>query len=205
MKRFGTVGGRALTSALTCVLSALVVLASPNDAGAAAGSPKGVGAVGEGDSVGVSACRRLPKQARIVKLNLKPDTEIVDLVAWIASITCRQFVLPGTVTASGRHVTVHSPQLMNADEAYALFLSALDSVGLTVQPSGRFYRIIEARSAKSSPLPLYGFKGERLFEAEPAELEVESIPAPPPAVRPKAPVQRELRPPARTSSAGDVS
>lgn len=201
MKRIGF----AKASALTCALSLFVVLGRPTDVRAAEGAVEAPPAGGGSDQAGVSTCRRLPKQARLVKLNLKPDTEVVDLVAWIASITCRQFVLPGTVTASGKQVTVHAPQLMSAEEAYALFLSALDSVGLTVQPSGRFYRIIETRSAKSSPLPLYGFKGERLFDEDSGELEVESIPAPPPPALRKPPVRRDVRPPPRTSSSGDVS
>jgi hypothetical protein len=36
-------------------------------------------------------------------------------------------------------------------------------VGLTVQPSGAFYRIIETSKAKNSPMPLYGADGELLY------------------------------------------
>jgi hypothetical protein len=88
-------------------------------------------------------CRRL-SSSRPVKLNLKPETDIADLVAWISSITCRQFLLPGTILATPRKVTVFAPQIITAEGAYHLFLSALDSVGLTVQESGRFLRIIES-------------------------------------------------------------
>jgi hypothetical protein len=93
---------------------------------------------------------------------LKPDTDIVDLVTWMSSISCRQFVLPATILATPRKITVIAPQLITLDDAYRLFLSALDSVGLTIQESGRFLRIIETSKAKNSPLPLYGFAGERL-------------------------------------------
>lgn len=111
-------------------------------------------------------CRRLPNSPARVKLNLKPETDIVDLVAWISSITCRQFLVPGTVVASPRKVTVYAPQLITPDGAYRLFLSALDSVGLTVEESGKFLRIIETAKAKSGARPLYGFAGQRL-SAEP--------------------------------------
>ena len=78
-----------------------------------------------------------------MKLNLKPETEVADLVAWISSITCKQFVLPD-VPASHAKVTIVAPSLITSGEAYRLFLDALDSVGLTVYPSGPFFRIVES-------------------------------------------------------------
>ena len=112
----------------------------------------------------ITGCHPIPAHRRVVKLNLKPDTNVADLVAWISAITCRQFLLPGTIATDGKRVTIYSPQLISADEAFELFLAALDSVGLTVQESGRFYRIIEAAKAKSTPVPLYGVDGEVLFD-----------------------------------------
>src|SRR6185436_13970259 len=82
--------------------------------------------------------------------NLKPDTELGDLIAWISSITCKQFLLPGTIPANSKKVTVIAPQLITPEEAYRLFLAALDSVGLTVQESGKFYRIVETVKIKAS-------------------------------------------------------
>ncbi|MES1157656.1 MAG: hypothetical protein ABUL67_01025 [Haliangium ochraceum] len=111
-----------------------------------------------------AACRQLPAKHAIVRLNLKPETDIVDLVAWISSITCRQFLLPGAILAANKKITVYAPQLITPDGAYHLFLSALDSVGLTVQKSGRFFRIIETAKAKNSDLPLYGFDGQLLSD-----------------------------------------
>ena len=100
-----------------------------------------------------SACTRLPAGKRIVKLNLKPDTEIADLVAWISSITCKQFVLPD-LPASHAKVTIVAPSLITSGEAYRLFLDALDSVGLTVYPSGPFLRIVETSKVKTCPIPV---------------------------------------------------
>jgi general secretion pathway protein D len=102
-----------------------------------------------------ATCARLPPGKRIVKLNLKPDTEVSDLVAWISSITCKSFVVPD-VPATRAKVTVVAPTLITVGEAYRLFLDALDSVGLTVYPSGGFLRIVETRTAKSSPVPVIG-------------------------------------------------
>lgn len=93
-------------------------------------------------------------RGRIVKLNMKPDTELGDLISWISSITCKQFILPGTIPGNSRKVTIVAPQLITPEEAYQLFVAALDSVGLTVQEAGKFYRIIESGKAKmGAPLP----------------------------------------------------
>jgi general secretion pathway protein D len=107
------------------------------------------------DSPGTNSCRKLPPGQRLVKLNLKPETELGDLIVWISSITCKQFLLPGTIPANSKRVTIVAPQLLSPEEAYRLFLNALDSVGLTVYPEGRFLRVIETSKAKSSAIPLY--------------------------------------------------
>ena len=88
-----------------------------------------------------------------MKLNLKPETEVADLVAWISAITCKQFVVPD-LPASHAKVTIVAPSLITPREAYRLFLEALDSVGLTVLPGGPFLRIIESAKAKTYPIPV---------------------------------------------------
>ena len=111
---------------------------------------RGVAAPDEG---AVTSCRKMPPGKRL-KLNLKPNTELRDLIAWIAAITCKQFVLPGTIASAGKTVTIIAPQPLTSAEAYQLFLHALDSVGLTVYQSGRFMRVIETDKAKASPIPI---------------------------------------------------
>jgi general secretion pathway protein D len=103
----------------------------------------------EGDS-----CRKLSPGKRL-KLSLKPNTDLVDLVSWISSITCKQFIVPGTIPSQSRTVTIVSPQPITVAEAYVLFLDALDSVGLTVYASGKVLRVIETAKAKSAPIPVY--------------------------------------------------
>lgn len=137
--------------------SSAAARSAPVAAPAAAGS-EGAGAViGEKE---FNSCKKFPSGKRIVKLNLKPDTELGDLIAWISSITCKQFLLPGTIPANSKKVTIVAPELITPEEAYRLFLGALDSVGLTVQPSGKVLRIIETVKAKSAPIPLYGEDSE---------------------------------------------
>ena len=103
---------------------------------------------------GGDSCRRLPAGKRL-KLNLKPNTDLFDLVSWISAITCKHFIVPGTIPSQGKTVTIISPQPITAAEAYDLFLDALDSVGLTVYPSGKVLRVIETSKVKSAPIPLY--------------------------------------------------
>ena len=107
-----------------------------------------------------NSCKKFPAGKRIVKLNLKPDTELGDLISWISSITCKQFLLPGTIPANSKKVTIVAPELITPEEAYRLFLGALDSVGLTVQPDGKVLRIIETANAKTSPIPLFGMDSD---------------------------------------------
>lgn len=95
-------------------------------------------------------------------MTLKPDTNVDDLVVWISSITCRQFVWSEAIAAQNKKVTIVAPLPMTPKQAFELFLDALDSVGLTVEPSGTFWRIIETHKVKSTPIPLYGWNGKRL-------------------------------------------
>ena len=82
-----------------------------------------------------NSCHKLPPGKRIVRLNLKPDTEVMDLIGWISSITCTQFIV--SVPVQGKKLTIIAPQLITPEEAYRLFFSALDSLGLTVEPTGQ--------------------------------------------------------------------
>jgi len=134
--------GRTLAALL------LLVTATVGPAAAAAGGPARAVASTGGDS-----CRKLPDGKRL-RLNLKPNTEVVDLVSWISAITCKQFIVPGTIPSQGKTVTIVAPQPITATEAYDLFLAALDSVGLTVYPTGGVLRVIETSRVKSAPIPI---------------------------------------------------
>jgi type II secretory pathway component GspD/PulD (secretin) len=128
---------RRILLALLCLGLAMAASDAPARAAARAEQP---------------ACRKLPPGRRILKLNLRPETEVRDLVGWIAAITCKSFILAAPV--EGKKVTIVSPGLITPEEAYRLFVDALDSVGLAVYPTGPFLRIVEAGKAKSSPIPL---------------------------------------------------
>ncbi len=88
-------------------------------------------------------CLKIPPN-RKVKITLKPDSELHDLIAWISGMTCRKFIVGSNVRA--QKVTIYSPTPVTAGEAYRAFLSALNVMGLTVQPSGRYLKIVETRA-----------------------------------------------------------
>jgi len=133
---------------------------APGAPGAAAAAPAGTpGVTGANQLIGekdFNTCKKFPPGKRIVKLNLKPDTELGDLIAWISSITCKQFLLPGTIPANSKKVTVVAPELITPEEAYRLFLGALDSAGLTIEHTGKFERIVETAKVKTmGGIPVY--------------------------------------------------
>jgi general secretion pathway protein D len=123
-------------------------------AAAKPGDPAAAGVVEIPGEKEFNSCKKLPAGKRIVRLNLKPDTEVMDLIGWISSITCAQFIV--SVPLQGKKLTIVSPQLITPEEAYRLFFSALDSLGLTVEPTGKFLRVVENSKARFTPLPIVG-------------------------------------------------
>jgi general secretion pathway protein D len=109
-----------------------------------------------------NTCHKLPRGKHLLPVSLKPETDVDHLVAWLSSITCKAFVYSGALTAHNRNVTIVVPALVTPAEAYRLVLDALNSVGLTLQPSGGFFQIIETQHARSKSIPLYGYDGHRL-------------------------------------------
>ena len=101
--------GRTLAALL------LLVTATVGPAAAAAGERTRRPRQRGGDS-----CRKLPEGKRL-RLNLKPNTELIDLVSWISAITCKHFIVPGSIPSQGKTVTIIAPQPITAAEAYDLF------------------------------------------------------------------------------------
>ena len=129
-------------------------------AGASAGGAAKAGSGASGSSVDdlplpgekeFTECRAFPPDKK-VGITLKPETELLELVGWIKSISCRPFILPANIRQT--KVTIIAPQLVTAGEAYRIFLSALEAMGLTVQPDGRVLKIIESNHARESSIPV---------------------------------------------------
>jgi general secretion pathway protein D len=99
-------------------------------------------------------CLRFPGNGRM-KVTLKPESDITEVIAWISSATCKGFIVSTGLQLAGRKVTVLSPEDISTPEAYRLFLALLETTGLTVEPLGRFLRVIEVGKSPRAGLPLY--------------------------------------------------
>jgi hypothetical protein len=88
------------------------------------------------------ACKVPPPNA-VVVFNLARETKLVDAIAWISPVICRPFLVRDTTVAADKRLTMVAPERMTPNEAMRLFLGALDSVGLTLERSGRFLRVYE--------------------------------------------------------------
>lgn len=106
-----------------------------------------------------NTCKKPAPGQRDVRVTLKPETDVDHLIVWISSITCKAFVWSDQLGAGHRKVTIVAPAVVTPAQAFRIFLDAMGSVGLTVEPSGRFFQVIEAVKAKSKPIPLYDWDG----------------------------------------------
>jgi general secretion pathway protein D len=94
-------------------------------------------------------CLEVPADKR-VRVSLKPETELKDLVAWISALTCRTIIVPRGLRS--QPVTLFSPSSMTAGEAYRIFLSALDATGLSLVKTGKRTKIVRADGIVRSPV-----------------------------------------------------
>jgi hypothetical protein len=129
----------AFARLLTILVTGLVLTA--NVAFAATPTASSSVSAATPDEPDVNSCKKIPAGKRVLKLNLKPDSEIADVISWFSAISCTQFILPGQAVLQGRKVTILSPQLLTSEEAYRMLLGALETVGLKVEPAGPFLRV----------------------------------------------------------------
>ncbi|HSN92802.1 MAG TPA: type II secretion system secretin GspD [Anaeromyxobacteraceae bacterium] len=119
--------------------------APPAEAPAAAGEPRGEATTTRSDA------RCVPLRGRFMLTFNRAD--IVDVLEQASRWTCRNFIYTEDV-ARGK-ITLLSKTPVNADEAYAAFLAALNSNNIAVYPSGRYYKLIRTADAKKNPIPTY--------------------------------------------------
>jgi general secretion pathway protein D len=126
--------------------------ATAPEAGAAAAAAAGDRAIVPGEKE-FNECVKYPRRQRL-KVTLKPDSELSDLVNWISSMTCKRFILPSSVRS--QKVTLISPTAVTPGTAYRAFLSALDAIGLTVVPTpGGYLKVVQGNWANQSPIPTF--------------------------------------------------
>lgn len=124
----------------------------PSGGGELVGDEGGRNTLGSGGPVPHNSCRKAAPGTRFT-VTLPKETELEDLVNWMMTVTCQKFIWDRKVR-SGK-VTILSPEPVTVEEAYAAFYAALETMGLTVEPSGRYFKIVETTDAKNRTLPLY--------------------------------------------------
>ncbi len=155
-KGLAALASLTLLGALEAPAFAAPPTTSPGDpTGATAAPPTRGGALigDEGGSLPFNKCKKMGRKAKFT-VTLPRETELDDLINWMMSITCQKFVLDRKVRSS--KVTILSPEPVTVAEAYAAFYAALELMGLTVEPSGQYFKIVETSEAKNRSLPLYG-------------------------------------------------
>jgi general secretion pathway protein D len=73
-------------------------------------------------------------------------------------LSCKNFLLDPRVVATGRKVSIITPNKMSPAEAYRVFLAALATVGLTVVPAGNALRVVEGQAARRAALPIHVYQ-----------------------------------------------
>jgi general secretion pathway protein D len=106
-----------------------------------------------GEKEAIKDCRKYPPNKRF-KWELRGEVDLMALLNSMAPMLCRPFIVPGTIRQS--KVTIIAPDTVTAPEVYRMFLSSLETMGLTVQPEGKVLKIIESNRARESAIPLYG-------------------------------------------------
>ncbi|HEY7957175.1 MAG TPA: type II secretion system secretin GspD [Polyangia bacterium] len=106
-----------------------------------------------GEKEAVEECKKYPRNKKF-RWELRGEVDLMSLLNAVAPMLCRPFIVPGNIRQS--KVTIIAPNTMTAPEAYRMFLSSLESMGLTVQPEGKVLKIIESNRARESAIPVYG-------------------------------------------------
>lgn len=71
------------------------------------------------------------------------DVEIPVFVRFISELTGKNFVLDETIKKQGGKISVFSPTKVTPDQAYGMFVSALEVARLAVVPKGSVYQIVQ--------------------------------------------------------------
>ncbi len=164
--RRSAAGCRALAVAisLTLGLSSAPAVAGPPRGGGPKGvtltpAPVGPGSPGgpelsgdERNKLPHNTCRKQPRNSKFT-ITLPKEAELEDLINWMMTISCQKFIVDPKVR-SGK-ITILSPEPITVDEAYGAFYASLEQMGLTVEPSGEYFKIVESGGGPKN-LPVYG-------------------------------------------------
>ena len=84
-----------------------------------------------------------------IHLNFR-NVDVLQIITMMSELTGKNFLVDDKVQGT---ITLIAPQPVTIEEAYQIFLAALQMHGLTVVTQGPISKIIPSRDAKTRPLP----------------------------------------------------
>jgi general secretion pathway protein D len=81
------------------------------------------------------------------------DADLSELVRTVGQLTGRRFVV-ASAHAKGLKATLYAPEKVTVAEAYRAFLAVLQANGLTVLPSGKFWKIVDSQDVTKQTTPV---------------------------------------------------
>ncbi|MGE0172162.1 MAG: type II secretion system secretin GspD [Oligoflexales bacterium] len=104
------------------------------------------------DDKEIAGADTVPSGQELVHMNFPEPTEIKDIIRAVSLWTGKNVILGRNV--SGK-VQMISPRKVTKEEAYQMFLSALNVLGLTTVETGKVIKIVQVRSAVKDNLQIY--------------------------------------------------
>jgi general secretion pathway protein D len=101
---------------------------------------------------GVNVAQELPAetQGNLVRIDFE-NVDLQAMVRFISKITGKNFIVDDSVRGK---VSIVTPDKVNVDQAYQIFLSVLNLKGFTAVQAGPAIKIIPTKDARNLPLPL---------------------------------------------------
>lgn len=91
------------------------------------------------------------RRPRRVSFNLE-NANLRELVKLVSEITGRRFIIPSKIRDI--EATIYAPRQVSAAQAYQAFLAVLEVNGMTVVPSGGYYKVTELGGIENRNLPV---------------------------------------------------
>ena len=86
------------------------------------------------------------------EVNLVEEVTVKDLVTWAMGFSCKRFVYTQSITGRSAKLTMITPGKLDAGEAWAVFETGLEAMGLAAVAKGKVYEIVELANAKEAAL-----------------------------------------------------
>jgi general secretion pathway protein D len=112
--------------------------------GTASAAEPGKGPPGEKEFTG---CHKYPESKRF-HWGVRGEVGLPELVASLGEIGCQAIVVGPAAAGRGGKVTLEVPDLLTSPEVYRLFYAALESLGLTVETSGKTLKVVASERAR---------------------------------------------------------